>query len=144
MGSIQVPALTFTLYLLLSWTCILDWIYHLHLIVCLFFSREKNTYGMHVYLLRLMFIYNLRFYIHPSRAEAHLNDVRFNSNWVFFTNNDFWRWIFNFRSFWKFPNLALLKALYSILKTASWVRSKKDNMGKYLRWVEKIPKKFSA
>ena len=42
------------------------------------------------------------------------------------------------------PPLALLKALYSILKTASWVGQKIDNIGKYLRCAEKIPKFFLA
>ena len=84
------------------------------------------------------------FLIDPSRAEAHLDDIRFNSNWVFSPMMIVWREIFNFRSVWKFPNLALLKALYSILKMASWVGQKKDNIGKYLRWAEKIPKFFLA
>ena len=49
----------------------------------------------------------------PSQAkgEAHLNDVRFNSNWVFFTNNDCLKVDIQFQKFLKSPNFGLTEGV---------------------------------
>ena len=70
------------------------------------------------------------------QARMSLNDVRFNSNWVFSSIMIIWKFILTI------SHMALLKVLYSILKIASWVPDKNDNFGKYLRCAEQIPKFF--
>ena len=45
------------------------------------------------------------------RGEAHLNDVRFNSNWVFFTNNDCLKVDIQFQKFLKSPNFGLTEGV---------------------------------
>ena len=47
----------------------------------------------------------------PSWAEAHLNDVRFNSNWVFFTNDDCLKVDIQFQKFLKIPKFGLTEGI---------------------------------
>ena len=45
------------------------------------------------------------------RGEAHLNDVRFNSNWVFFTNNDCLKIDIQYQKFLKIPKFGLTEGV---------------------------------
>ena len=64
-----------------------------------------------------------------NRGKAHLNDVRFNSNWVFFTHDDCLKIDIQFQKILKIPKFGLTEGVIfnsSILKTASWVWSKNE------------------
>ena len=45
------------------------------------------------------------------RGKAHLNDVRFNSNWVFFTNNDCLKIDIQYQKFLKIPKFSLTEGV---------------------------------
>ena len=47
----------------------------------------------------------------PSRAEAHLNDVRFNSNWVFFTHDDCLKIDIQYQKILKIPKFGLTEGV---------------------------------
>ena len=70
------------------------------------------------------------------QARMSLNDVRFNSNWVFSSIMIIWKFVLTI------SHMALLKVLYSILKIASWVCCKNGASGKYLNLVDQISKIF--
>ena len=47
----------------------------------------------------------------PSRGKAHLNDVRFNSNSVFFTNNDCLKVDIQYQKFLNIPKFGLTEGV---------------------------------
>ena len=51
------------------------------------------------------------FLIDPSQAEAHLDDIRFNSNWIFFTNDDCLKVNIQFQMFLKIPKFGLTEGV---------------------------------
>ena len=56
-------------------------------------------------------IHTYCFLIDPSWADAHLDDIRFNSNWVFFTNEDCLKIDIQYQKILKIPKFSLTEGV---------------------------------